>query len=115
MHYRAYHMDKNYLGIGWQYQNKQCNWFGIPTQVSVEATYNHKIGQKNLRIPASLMSAPVLFNREIKGMPKGWLDTKASAYFKWSKKTQLSANIGYSSDFKRQHDVSFSLGLSHQY
>lgn len=115
MHYRAYHMDKNYLSIGWQYQNKQCNWFGLPTQVSAEATYNHKIGQKSLRVPASLASAPILFNREIKGMPKGWFDTKVSAYFEWSKRTQLSANIGYSSDFKRQHDASFSLGLSHQY
>lgn len=115
MRYRTYHMDKNYLGIGWQYQSKQHNWFNLPTQVSVEAAYNHKIGQKSLRIPASLISAPGLFHREIKGMPKGWLDSKASAYFKWSKKTQLSATIGYSSDFKRQHDVSFSLGLSHRY
>ncbi|MFH4354544.1 MAG: autotransporter domain-containing protein [Neisseriaceae bacterium] len=115
MHYKKYHYDKNYIGLGWSYEPAPIKIASKPVKLGLEVSLNRRLGHARLEIPASLTTAPVTFNREIQGYAKKWLDTQLAAEAELSPSTHLNIQLGLSSDFKRQHSVQYSLGFRHQF
>ncbi|MBN3859023.1 hypothetical protein GKC56_00425 [Neisseriaceae bacterium PsAf] len=113
MRYSNYHYHKNYLGLGWQYQNQQFKIKEKPVHLSFQLSINRQIGKKNFEVPASIKTAPVKFNRKIQDQNKLWFNTQADASIHLNKKINLSSQVGYSSDLKRKKNLNYSLGFQY--
>lgn len=112
MQYQDYTYRNNYFGIGGYYRAENLKLADKPLRLSLEVVLNRKIHDNQINtLRAGLVTAPVLFNREIKNRKKAWVDAKVAGDWQVSKQTKVSGALGVSSDFSRDHSFSYSVGF----
>ena len=116
MQYKDYIYRNNYFGLGGYYRADNLELRGKPLSLSLEAAVNRKTQDKQKNtIRAGLITAPVLFNREIKNRKKAWLDAKVASDWQVGKHTQVSGALGVKSDLLRDHSFNYSIGFKSQF